>query len=75
MFTKRKRLSVEKKMAKLICDKSYDKIILESTSLTVSTWAESVASIVRAKHIVYLIQERNDMYMYHLDKSKSNLCH
>ena len=61
MFSRRKQDSVRNKIAKLICDKTYDEIIIESTSLTACTWAETVSSVVNAKHIVYLLQERNDI--------------
>jgi len=43
----------------IIKDNKYEDIVIESTIITQSTWAESLARIVGARHLVYLLQEHN----------------
>ncbi|MBO7144309.1 MAG: hypothetical protein J6W13_05710 [Salinivirgaceae bacterium] len=52
---------ISEKLSKIVADRDYEEIIIESTSIVQSTWAETVAQKVGARHIVYLLQERNDV--------------
>lgn len=58
-FSKQKRKNIESALTKLICDMDYDEIVIETTSITTSTWAESISEKIGAKHFIFLLQERN----------------
>lgn len=53
------QVSIIDKISSIILDHDYDEIIIESTSISNSTWAESIAKNVGAKHIIFLLQEHN----------------
>ena len=52
-----KRITEE--LCRIVADKEYDEIVIESTTITQSSWAESVAKKTGARHIIYLLQEQN----------------
>lgn len=58
-FSSRKQERVIDRLKALIVDKKYDRIVIESTSTEVSTWAESVAQKIGAQHLIFLLQEHN----------------
>lgn len=39
-----------------------EEIIIESTSLQIAIWGEIVSKIIGAKHLVYTLQEKNEVY-------------
>lgn len=58
-YRKSRQKLLTQKVAKLVNDKVYDDIVIESTGISQSTWAEAVAKQVGARHFVYILQERN----------------
>lgn len=61
MFSEKVQKRIESELINTIYDDKYSEIVIESTSITTSTWAELVAKKIRAKHLVFLLQERNDI--------------
>lgn len=59
LFPKYKRERIIQKMLSRIVDSSYDEIIIESTSIPESTWAEVLAAHCKGQHLSYLLQEEN----------------
>lgn len=60
-YSIKKQEQVLEKLNTLIADKEYDKIVIESTSTEVSTWAESIAQKIGAQHLIFLLQEHNSL--------------
>lgn len=60
-FYKRKRKRIENILLNIIGDKS-DEMIIESTSITVAVWGEIIAKYYNAKHLVYSLQENNEVF-------------
>ena len=58
-FSKRKKLKVIDAIIKRICTDDYDEVVIESTCIPESSWAEAVAKHIGAKHISFLLQEDN----------------
>ena len=42
--------------------KRYESIIIESETILLATWGEVIASIINARHIIYLLAEKNTIY-------------
>lgn len=59
LFPRIKRRKIVSKLIKHIQPQKYDEIVIESTCIDVTTWAEVVANEIKAKHISYLLQEDN----------------
>ena len=54
----RKKLVVDKIVKKIMLE-HYEEIVIESTCISESSWAEAVAKRIGAKHLSYLLQEEN----------------
>lgn len=61
LFSKKKRISIVDRLSKRIMDGEYDEIVIESTCLSESTWAEAIAQRCNARHFAYLLQEDNTL--------------
>lgn len=61
LFSKKKRISIVDRLSKRIMDGEYDEIVIESTCLSESTWAEVIAQRCNARHFAYLLQEDNTL--------------
>lgn len=61
LFTNKKRDCIIDTLSKRIMDAEYDEIVIESTCLSESTWAEVVAQRCNASHLAYLLQEDNTL--------------
>ncbi len=59
-FYRRKRKKLEKRILNIVGDKA-DEMIIESTSITVAVWGEIIANFYHAKHLVYTLQEHNEV--------------
>lgn len=60
-FYKRKRKRIEKILLNIIGDNT-EEMIIESTSITVSVWGEIIAKYYNAKHLLYSLQENNEVF-------------
>lgn len=58
-FSKRKKNTVIEEIIKKICFDQFSEIVIESTCITESSWAEAVAKRIGAIHISFLLQEDN----------------
>lgn len=61
LFTKSKREKVLKKILKKFLLEKYDEIVIESTCMPESTWAEAVAERVGGRHLYFYLQEHNQI--------------
>lgn len=61
-YTQRRQNRAMEALKNIVLRKPFNEIVVESTSIVTSIWAESLASYVRAKHIIFLLQENN---IYH----------
>lgn len=61
LFSKKKRNYIIDIICKRILDAEYDEIVIESTCLSESTWAEVIAQRCNARHFAYLLQEDNTL--------------
>ena len=61
LFSTRVRQRTINILEKQIADAKYSEIFIESTSIEVSTWAELVAKKIGATHLIYLLQEHNNV--------------
>ena len=43
-------------------DSNYEEIVIESSTIQTSLWAESLAKSIKAKHLVYLLTESNETF-------------
>jgi len=59
-FYNKKVKSIKKELLKIIGDRT-DEMIIESTSIAVSVWGELLAKYYNAKHLVYSLQEKNEV--------------
>jgi hypothetical protein len=50
-----------KKLAEIINDDTYEEIVIESSIIHCATWAETVANKIGAKHLIFLLQEQNNV--------------
>ena len=57
--TKRERI-IQDILKRLQCDR-YDEIVIESTCISESTWAEVVAERIGGRHLFYNLQEHNNI--------------
>lgn len=60
LFADKIKASISNKIS-LLC-RNYKQIIIESTCLQEALWGEIVARKVGAKHIIYLLQETNEIF-------------
>lgn len=58
-YSKRKQKKIVDKIVDIINPGFNEDIVVESSTLRVSTWGESVAKELKAKHLIYLLQETN----------------
>ena len=58
-FSKKKRNQIVRNLVNRINDAAYNEIVIESTTLESSEWAEIVSSKIGAKHLVNLLLENN----------------
>lgn len=68
LFSQKKRREVITIIESKIQPKDFEEIIIESTCIGITTWAEVIAAEIGAKHIVYLLQEMNFIDNPHLQK-------
>ena len=66
-YTKRRVNNVIDHIIQTYFTKEYDEIIIESTCIPQSTWAELLAQRVGGKHLAYLLQEKNVLSCNHVD--------
>lgn len=66
-YSKKKQEKVVSIIVKRILDNNYDEIVIESTCISESTWAEVVAERCKARHFTFLLQEDNKLTSY-MDK-------
>lgn len=59
LFSKRVQTEALNKLKSIVKDKEYKRIVVESTSIEVSTWAEILAKETSARHFIFLLQEHN----------------
>lgn len=59
LFSKKKRKKIVDGLVERICNQQYDEIIIESSCLQESTWAEVVSEKCGARHLCYILQEYN----------------
>lgn len=57
LFLKSRQETVLEKLSGYINKKDDDELYIESTSVTLSTWGESLSEFLGAKHLVYLVDE------------------
>lgn len=77
-YSKKKKRKVIDAIVKRLGPKTYEEIVIESTCISESSWAEAVALRVGAKHICYLLQEDNtilnkgmlDFFLYKLKRKE-----
>lgn len=60
-YSKKKQEKVVSKIVKRILDNNYDEMVIESTCISESTWAEVVAERCNARHFTFLLQEDNNL--------------
>lgn len=58
-YRKSRQIRVMETMRSIVADNNYEEIIIESTTIELTTWAEPLAKMVGARHLVYLLQEKN----------------
>ena len=58
LYSSRKLSLILQTMVTSICDDNYDEVIIESSKLPMSIWAEIVASKIHAKHLFYCLEEK-----------------
>lgn len=59
LFSKSTRERITNRIIRRIYKKEYDKVIIESTCIPESTWAEAIAKKCGAHHMLYNLQEYN----------------
>lgn len=59
VFSQSKQRRIVKQVINKIQPHNFDEIVIESTCIGITTWAEVIAKEVCAKHIAYLLQEMN----------------
>lgn len=67
-YRKSRQDIVTQKVVQLVNDKLYDDIVIESTGISQSAWAEAVARQVGARHFIYILQEHNRLRNVGLQK-------
>lgn len=68
LFSERKQNKVLNQLINQIQTNGYDEIIIESTCIGITTWAEVLAKKIGAKHLAYLLQEMNVVDNPHLQE-------
>lgn len=73
-YTKRRVKKVINHIIETYFTQEYEEIIIESTCIPQSTWAELLAQCIGGKHLAYLLQEKNVLSFNHVDffKFKQN---
>lgn len=66
-YTKRRVNKVINHIIQTYFTKEYEEIIIESTCIPQSTWAELLAQRVGGKHLAFLLQEINVLHRNHVD--------
>ncbi len=66
-YTKRRVIRIINHIIETYFTQDYEEIIIESTCIPQSTWAELLAKLVGGKHIVYLLQENNVLFYNQVD--------
>ena len=61
LFPRRKRDALVQSLVNRILDSDYEDIVIESTCMAQSTWAEVIAENCNARHLTYLLQESNQI--------------
>ncbi len=56
-YNKKRRNRIRREILSIVCDKTYDYIVIESTVVDLSTWGELLASAIGAKHFIFSLQE------------------
>ena len=59
LFSQNEQRKIINKVKYKISYQNYEEIVIESTCIGITTWAEAIAKEIGAKHIVYLLQENN----------------
>lgn len=59
LFSSNKQQEIVEQVIDMIQPQNYEEIVIESTSIEISTWAEVVSKEISAKHIAFLLQEKN----------------
>lgn len=59
VFSQNKQRRIVKQVINEIHPQNFDEIVIESTCIGITTWAEVIAKEIGAKHLVYLLQEMN----------------
>lgn len=65
-FSKNKQEEIVDRIVKFLSVDCFTEIVIESTCISISTWSEIIAEHIGAKHISYLLQERNVIYNKHI---------
>lgn len=60
-YSRKKQKRIVNYIVKKIQTYNKEEIVIESSTLRVSTWGESVAKELKAKHLVFLLQETNSI--------------
>ena len=61
MYFEKDKLFVYEELKKIIKPIKYDSIIIESETISLSTWGEYFAQKLNAIHIIYLLAEKNEI--------------
>ena len=59
LFSEKRKNKILTKLVEKIRPNDFYEIIIESTCIGITTWAEVIAKKIGAKHLVYLLQEMN----------------
>ena len=59
LFPKKKQNNVIDYIKSILEPQDFEQIVIESTCIGITTWAEAIAKEIGAKHIAYLLQESN----------------
>lgn len=59
LFSKKKQKSVCKQLLNYLNVSSQDEVLIESTCIPESSWAELVSKEIQAKHFIFILQEEN----------------
>lgn len=59
LYSKSKRNKIVRDLICRIVDRDYDEIVIESSCIPESTWAEAIAERCKAKHLCFILQEKN----------------
>ncbi len=67
-FSHRRQEKVLKAIVEGLLPGKYDEIVVESSSITTSTWAEEIARRIGARHLAFILQEQNRVSNIHLQQ-------